>query len=203
MSFFCFLWTPLFYLFWRSLSPLGGSGAGGVWALLLGSAVALFQFFFGALVGPGGFGFSRWLSGCVDLVALPILIPLLVYLVMIGFRMITGAADFTGFALLWIIPMGALRAVSWSSKGDPILLVLTPLLWTGIAGGIPFLGDIFLRGSPGARVFTALGALILPFLGTTVYWLFFRQELRLGFPLLILTLTPVLAACVRGALNRS
>jgi hypothetical protein len=171
--------------------------------LLLGSAAALFQFFFGALVGPGGFGFSRWLSGCVDLVALPSLVPLLVYLVMIGFRMIAGAADFTGFALLWIIPMGALRAVSWSSKGDPILLVLTPLLWTGIAGGIPFLGSVFLRGSLGVRIFTALGALILPFLGAAVYWLFFRQELKLGFPLLALTLSPLLAACIRGALNRS
>jgi hypothetical protein len=78
MSLFCLLWTPLLYLFWRSISPTGESGAGGVWALLLGSFFALFQFFFGALVGPGGFGFSRWLSGCIDVITLPALLPLLV-----------------------------------------------------------------------------------------------------------------------------
>ncbi|MDR0400961.1 MAG: hypothetical protein LBH51_08470 [Treponema sp.] len=203
MSLFCFLWPPLLYLFWRSLSPPGESGAGGIWALLLGSAVALFQFFFGALVRPGGFGFSRWLSGCVDVVALPVIVPLLVYLALTGSRMIAGTADFTGFALLWIIPMGALRAVSWGSKGDPILLVLAPLLWTGIAGGIPFLGSVVIKGPLAARIFAIPGMLILPFLGATVYWAFFRQELKLGFPLLILALIPLCASCIRGALNRS
>ncbi|MDR3173549.1 MAG: hypothetical protein LBU19_04800 [Treponema sp.] len=199
MSLFCFLWTPLFYLFWRSVSPMEESGAGGVWALLLGSVAALFQFFFGALVGPGGFGFSRWLSGCIDLVVLPALVPLLVYLLMAGLRIISGTLDFTGFALLWIIPMGALRAVSWSPQGDPILLVLIPLLWTGIAGGIPFLGAIAAGSRPPARIFAILGLLVLPFLAATVYWAFFRQEQELGFPLLALTLAPLIASCIHGA----
>jgi hypothetical protein len=201
MSLFCFLWTPLFYLFWRSVSPQGEGG--GVWALLLGSVSALFQFFFGALVGPGGFGFSRWLSGCVDLVVLPALIPLLIYLLMAGLRMISGTLDFTGFALLWIIPMGALRAVSWSSRGDPILLVLVPLLWSAIAGGLPFLGTIAAAGRLPARILAVLTILVLPFLAATVYWAFFRQELNLGFPLLALTLAPLVASCVHGALSNS
>jgi hypothetical protein len=202
MSLFCFLWTPLFYLFWRSLSPRGEGAAGGVWALLLGSIAALFQFFFGALVGPGGFGFSRWLSGCIDLVVLPVLIPLLVCLLMAGLRVIAGPLDFTGFVLLWIIPMGALRAVSWSSRGDPILLVLIPLLWSGIAGGLPFLGAVAAGGRLPARIFAVLGILALPFLAATVYWAFFRQELDLGFPLLALTLAPLAASCIQGALSR-
>jgi hypothetical protein len=201
MSRFCFLWTPLFYLFWRSVSTREET-AGGVWALLLGSAAALFQFFFGALVGPGGFGFSRWLSGCIDLVVLPALIPLLICLLMTALRVISGTADFTGFALLWIIPMGALRAVSWSSRGDPILLVLVPLLWSSIAGGLPFLGAVAAAGRLLARIPAVLGILVLPFLAATVYWAFFRQELELGFPLLALSLAPLVAACVRGALSR-
>jgi hypothetical protein len=200
MSLFCFLWTPLLYLFWRSVSPRREI-AGGVWALLLGSIAALFQFFFGALVGPGGFGFSRWLSGCIDLVVLPALIPLLIYLLMAGLRIISGSLDFTGFALLWIIPMGALRAVSWSSRGDPILLVLIPLLWSGVAGGLPFLGAIVAGGRLPARILAALAVLVLPFLAATVYWAFFRQDLNLGFPLLALTLAPLLASCVREALS--
>jgi hypothetical protein len=202
MSLFCFLWTPLFYLFWRSVSPREETGAGGVWALLLGSIAALFQFFFGALVGPGGFGFSRWLSGCVDLAVLPALVPLLVYLAMAGLRVISGPLDFTGFALLWIIPMGALRAVSWSSQGDPVLLTLMPLLWTAIAGGIPFLGGLAAGGRIRARILAALGILALPFLAATVYWAFFRHEAGLGFSLLALTLAPLIASCVHGALAR-
>jgi hypothetical protein len=202
MSLFCFLWPPLFYLFWRSLSPVKEAVAGGVWALILGSLAALFQFFFGALLAPGGFGFSRWLSGCVDLVTLPVLFPLLVYLVMAGFKMVRGAVDFTGFALLWIIPMGALRAISWSPQRDPVLLVLTPLLWTGLAGGIPFLAATVTRGPLALRILSALGALALPLLAATVYWFFFRQEPDFGFPLLVLALAPLAASCVLGALDR-
>jgi hypothetical protein len=201
MSLFCFLWMPLFYLFWRSISPAGESGYGGVWALLLGSVAALFQFFYGAFIRPGGFGFSRWLSGCVDLVVAPVLIPLLVYTLMAVFRAISGTADFTGFALLWIIPMGALRAVNWGAQGDPVLLVLTPLLWTAVAGGLPFLGGVVLRGSWFVRIPAALAALTLPPLAATVYWAFFRQEHNLGFPLLALSLAPLLASCVHAAWN--
>jgi hypothetical protein len=203
MSLFCLLWTPLFYLFWRSLSPQGGPGAGGIWALLLGSVFALFKFFFGVLVGPGGFGFARWLSGCVDLVALPALLPLLICLLMAALKALSGAVDFTGFALLWIIPMGALRALSWGAQGDPILLVLTPLLWTAIAGGVPFLGSMVMAGPWFARGSAALGTLILPFLAATVYWAFFCQELRLGYSLLALSLVPLLLSCVFGARQNS
>ncbi|MDR2375734.1 MAG: hypothetical protein LBD96_04765 [Treponema sp.] len=201
MSLFCLLWLPLFYLFWRSVSSAGESGYGGVWALLLGSAAAIFQFFYGAFIKPGGFGFSRWLSGCVDLVVVPVLLPLLVYLLLAVFRVVSGTVDFTGFALLWIIPMGALRAVNWGAQGDPILLVLVPLLWTAVAVGLPFLGGIILRGPWPARIPAGLAGLALPFLAATVYWAFFRQEHRLGVPLLALGMVPLVASCVKMAWN--
>lgn len=201
MSIFCLLWLPLFYLFWRSVSPAGESGYGGVWALLLGSVAAIFQFFYGAFIKPGGFGFSRWLSGCVDLVVAPVLLPLLVYLVMALFRLNSGTLDFTGFALLWIIPMGALRAVNWGAQGDPVLLVLVPLLWTAIAAGLPFFGGIILRGPWLARIPAVLAGLALPLLAATAYWAFFRQDHRLGLPLLALSLIPLAACCAQGAWN--
>jgi hypothetical protein len=202
MSLFCLLWTPLYYLFWRSLSPAGASGTGGILALLLGSLFALFKFLLGALVAPGGFGFSRWLSGWVDLVSLPVLLPLAVCLGLAGLRLISGPVDFTGFALLWIIPMGALRAVNWAALGDPILLVLTPLLWTALGGGLPFLGALIARGPGLSRIFTIPAILALPFLTATAYWAFFCQNLDWGIPLLALSLTPLVLSCIAALRGR-
>jgi hypothetical protein len=199
MSLFCLLWTPLFYLFRRPISPGREADSGGIWALLLGSLVALLQFFLGALINPGGFGFSRWLSGCVDIVVLPALLPLPVYFLLVSLRLISGKADFTSFALLWLIPGGALRAVSWSAQRDPILLVLVPLLWTALAAGIPFCVGLIFR--PGRRLplpLLVLAALGLPFLAATVYWAFFYQKLVLGYLLLLVTLIPAGLCCVFG-----
>ncbi|MDR3192213.1 MAG: hypothetical protein LBT87_04020 [Treponema sp.] len=197
MSLFCLLWTPLFYLFRRSIFSSQEAGSGGIWALLLGSLVALLHFFLGALINPGGFGLSRWLSGCVDIVVLPALLPLPVYFVLTRFRMVSGKADFTNFALLWLIPGGALRAVSWSAQRDPILLVLVPLLWTALAAGIPFCAGLIFRRRPRFPLpLPVLAALGLPFLAATVYWAFFYQKLVLGYSLLIITVIPAGLCCI-------
>jgi hypothetical protein len=199
MSLFCLLWTPLFYLFKRSVSP--GDEAGGVWALLLGSIVALAQFFLGAFVNPGGFGLSRWVSGCVDIVTIPAVLPLLVYLLLTALRVIS-APDFTesglaSFALLWLIPGGALRAVSWSAQGDPILLALVPLLWTAVVGGLSFRVGIILYSPPfWILIPAALAALVLPFLAATVYWAFFSQRTLMGFLLLFAAIIPLVGSTV-------
>jgi hypothetical protein len=199
MSLFCFLWTPLFYLFKRSVSPSRESGAGGVWALLLGGIVALAQFFLGSFVNPGGFGLSRWVSGCIDIVALPAAAPLLVYLGLVSLRFLSGTPDFTNFALLWLIPGGALRAVSWSAQVNPILLVLVPLLWTAIVMGVSFFAGLALgRRRWWIMIPAGLGALALPFLAATVYWAFFSQRTLLGFILLFVTMIPLGVSIVSG-----
>jgi hypothetical protein len=202
MSLFCLLWTPLFYLFRRSISPGREVDSGGIWALLLGSLVALLQFFLGALINPGGFGFSRWLSGCVDIVVLPALLPLPVYFLLTSFRVISGKADFASFALLWLIPGGALRAVSWGAQRDPILLVLVPLLWTALAAGLPFsAGRIFRCRRRLLLPLLVLTVPGLPLLAATVYWAFFYQKLVLGYLLLLVTVIP--AGCgIKGLLAR-
>jgi hypothetical protein len=195
MSFFCLLWVPLLYLLRRSITDEGG--AGGVWALLLGSGTALFQFFFGDIINPGGFGLSRWLSGFVDIVSLPVLIPLVVYSLLRGLRAFSGDADCAGFTLLWLIPVSALRAISYSPHNDPILLVLVPLLWTALAVGIPF----FIRLITGfLRWYVVIPSLLciaaLPLMAAAAWWACFRQQPALGFPLFFATLIPMIISIV-------
>jgi hypothetical protein len=195
MSLFCFLWMPFFYLFKRSTST-GETGSGAVLALLLGSVAAIFQFFLGSLVNPGGFGLSRWVSGFVDIVSLPALIPLAIYLALIGFRLLSGTPDFVNFTLLWLIPAAALRSVSWSPLNDPILLVLVPLLWTAIAVGIPFFVNLAASSRPRVIALFALAILAIPLLAATSYWAFFSQKTALGFCLFCLTLAPAVVSTV-------
>jgi len=189
MSIFCLLWVPLFYLLRRSFA---GGGSSGVWALLLGSITAIIQFFLGNLVVPGGFGFSRILFGFVDIASLPVLVPLFLYFLILLFKGFHADVDFANFALLWLIPVGALRALNWSSTNDPILLVMSPLLWTALAVGIPFFINLMLtRFSIFIAVISILFILILPILASLTYWAFFSQHELLGFIFLAITHIPL------------
>ncbi|MDR0444104.1 MAG: hypothetical protein LBH44_11940 [Treponema sp.] len=183
MSFFCLLWVPFFYLFRRSVSGEGGTG--GVWALLLGSITAIVQFFLGNIVSPGGFGLSRLLFGFVDIVSLPVLVPFIIYTLLMLFRGFSGTPDFANFALLWIIPVAALRAIGWSSGSDPLLLVIVPLLWTALAVGIAFFINLMANHF---RWYVAIPSilciLILPPFAAAAYWAFFSQQHLYGFLLL-------------------
>jgi hypothetical protein len=178
MTFFCLLWVPLFYLLHRSLT---GERAGSVWALLLGSIIAIIQFFLGNLVSPGGFGFSRWLFGFIDIVSLPVIIPFFVFFIMYIFRGFSSNVDFINFTLLWLIPVGALRALSWSSMNDPILLVMSPLLWTSLAVGISFLINWMTNSyNPFISVIAILCIILLPVTAASAYWAFFSQHTLFG-----------------------
>jgi len=200
MSFFCLLWVPLFYLFRRSIS--GGNSSGGVWALLFGSITAIVQFFLGDFVSPGGFGFSRWLFGFIDIVSLPVLIPLFLCALIFVFRGFSGEVDFAGFALLWIIPVGALRALSWSPLNDPILLVMVPLLWSALAAGISFFINWMInRFRWYSAVVSILCILLLPLIAAAAYWAFFSQQTALGFLLLFLVHIPLGLSFIFGILQ--
>jgi hypothetical protein len=203
VSLFCLLWAPFFYLFRHSLAR-DNPGSGGVWALLLGSVVALVQFFLGNLVNPGGFGFSRWASACIDIVALPAVLPFLVYLVLIICRFLSGPYDFANFALLWLIPGAAIRAVSWSAGHDPTLLVLAPLLWTSIALGESFFIDLILRSSCWyAFVFLGLAILAIPLTAATAWWAFYSQREFCGLFFLFITLLPFFVSIILSWIKSS
>ncbi|WP_461247183.1 hypothetical protein [Treponema sp. R6D11] len=189
MTFFCLLWVPLFYLFRRSISG-SGNATGSVWALILGSITAIIQYLLGYIFNPGGFGFSRWLFGFFEIVSMPVILPFIAYFIMYIFSGFSDV-DFSNFTLLWLIPVGALRALTWSSMNDPILLVMAPLLWTALAVGISYL-IIWMTNSynPFISVLAILCMILLPITGAAAYWAFFSQQTILGFLFLIVAHVP-------------
>ena len=195
MSLFCLLWTPLFYLFWRSVTG-SQSFAGGVWAILAGCVVALLQLFLGFAIDPGEFGISRWLSGCVDIVVFPALYPFLVYLLLIGFKIIAGPFDFANFAQLWLIPGAIIRALTNGSQNDPISLILVPVLWTAISVGVPFFINLILNSRKIVIIFASLGIIMVPFAAASSYWAFFSHKSSLGFLLLAAAAAPALISLI-------
>jgi len=195
MTIFCFLWTPLFYLFWRAVTG-NQTYAGGLLALLAGSVLAFTQFFLGSFIEPGGFGLSRWISGCIDIVSLPALLPFLVYLVLIAFRLFSGTVNFANFALLWLIPAAAIRALGWISPGDPILLVLVPILWTAIAVGVSFFIKLIQTGRVLVIISASLGILAIPFAAASSYWAFFCQKSLMGYLFLAAAVIPMLVSII-------
>ena len=200
MSLFCFFWVPLFYLFWRSVASGGSSGW--AWALLMGSMVGIVKFFNVQLVDPGGFGFSRWASGFVDIIVLPALAPLLVYLLFFFLKIVTDAANFASFALIWLIPVAAVRAVAWSAQGDPVLLILVPILWTAIAVGIPFFITLIMTFSrPGLIALFSFAILCIPVSAATSYWAFFSHRAPLGFLFLFIATAPMIVSVVLSSIR--
>ena len=190
MTLFCFLWTPLFYLFWRSLNDESAL-EGGTWALLMGTVIAFFRFFLGTFVNAGGFGLARWFSACVDIVALPASLPFIICVVFASFRIISPQANFTNYAFLWLIPVAAVRALGWSSQNNPILLMAVPVLWTAIALGMGLFIRIVQNGWGLALIPAILGAIVLPLVAATAYWALFSQLTFLGISLLCLSLVPL------------
>ena len=167
-----------------------------MWAILAGSIVAMIQFFLGNLVDPGGFGLSRWVSGCIDIVTLPAMAPILVYFFLIAFKFISGEADFANFALLWLIPGAGIRALSWSSVGDPLLLALVPVLWTAIAVGVPFFINIILKSRLLVIIPASLVIIIIPFAASCSYWAFYAQRTYLGLMFLFAAIVPMLVSVI-------
>jgi len=156
----------------------------------------MIQFFLGNLIDPGGFGLSRWVSGCIDIIVLPALEPILLYFFLITFKFISGEADFANFALLWLIPGAGMRALSWSSSGDPLLLVLAPVLWTAIAVGLPFFIKIILNSRIYIIIPASLAIIIIPFAASCSYWAFYAQRTYYGILFLFAAVVPMLVSVI-------
>jgi hypothetical protein len=179
----------------RSISE--NEGSGGIWAILLGSATAIVQFFLGYIINPGGFGYSRLLFGFVDIVSLPVLIPFVIYTSLLLVRGYSDKADYANFALLWLIPSAALRTFSWISTRDPILLVAVPLLWTALALGLSFFISLMIAHTRWFIIIpSVLVIIVLPILAAFTYWAFFSQQNTYGFLLLIITGLPALISLI-------
>jgi len=186
MSLFCLLCIPLVYFIRRS----PGEGKS-IWALPLGGLAVIFHYFIGSLVTPGGFGLSRWMSGFIDIAALPVLIPLFTALLLVMLRILPDSLDYAGFTLLWLVPLAVIQSLGGDSPPAPIPLVFVPLLWIAQAVGISFFISCILKKPRWYVIIpSVLGIAAFPFLATSSWWAFFVQRTFLGFLLLIVNLAP-------------
>ena len=186
MSLFCLLCIPLLYFLRRT----EGEGKS-IWALPLGGLAVILHYFTGSLITAGGFGLSRWMSGFVDIAALPVLVPLLAALLLVVLRIFPDNLDYAGFTLLWLVPLAAVHSISGDSPPSVLPLIFVPLLWIAQAVGIPFfIGWILKKPRWYIIIPSSLGIAALPFIATTSWWAFFVQRSFLGFLLLILSLAP-------------
>jgi hypothetical protein len=160
----------------------------------LGAAAVAVQYFLGPLVTPGAFGFSRWFSGFVDIVGLPALLPLIVCGALVVLRVFPRNADYAGFALLWLIPLAAIRSMS-NSPPSPLPLIVVPLLWSAQAIGIPFFIGCALKKRRWYIIIPSiLGIAALPIAAATSWWAFFSQQTFVGGLLLLASFVPTVAS---------
>lgn len=195
MSFFCLLWIPAFYFFRRSFT--GVKTGKKRWVLLLGCAAVLARYFTGPLVTAGGLGLSRWLSGFIDIISLPVIIPLLAALLLVKVKAFPNSLDYAGFTLLWLVPFGAYFSMDRSLLYSPLMLVLAPLLWTAQALGISFfIGCIFKYRRWYAAILLILSAAAIPLIASTAWWAFYSQQTPAGCVSFILSLVPALVSII-------
>ena len=190
MRLFCLLYIPLLYLIRRWYSERGEGGEA-IWALPLGAVAVGARYVFGPLVTPGSFGLSRWMSGFVDVVGLPALFPLMVCGALVMLRVFPRDADYAGFALLWLVPLAAIRSIG--GDAGPISLLIVPLLWTAQALGIPFFIDGMVQNPRRYIVFFAtLGIAAIPIAAVSSWWAFFSHQALLGALLLLASVIPAI-----------
>jgi hypothetical protein len=192
MSLFCLLCVPLIFFLRRS-DPIEGKHS--IWALPLGGIVATIQYFFGPFLAPGAFGLSRWISGFVDIISLPVLIPPIICAVLIMLKKFSATMDYAGFTLVWIIPLAAIHALT--NLPSLLPLVIVPLLWIAQALGISFfIRCMIKKPHPVVIIFSVLGILALPGIATTSWWAFFINDLPMGALLLGAGLIPALISLI-------
>ena len=195
MSVFCLLWVPVLYFFRRSIS---GKRTGiGWWALLPGCAAVLVRYFTTPFITPAGFGLSCWLNGFIDIVSLPVLVPVIVCVLLIALRLFPSDVDIGGFTLLWLVPLTFYYSVDRSLLYSPLMLVLVPLLWTTQALGISFfIGCIIKYPRWYVIIPSILSATALPLAAATSWWAFYVQQTAAGCLFLFISLIPALISLI-------
>jgi len=197
MSFFCLFWIPLFYFFRRSISA--GKNGMGWWALILGCAAVLVRYFTGPFIAPVGFGLSCWLSGFFDIVSLPVLVPIVVCVLLIAFRLFPSDADIGGFTFLWLVPLTFYYSVDRPLLYSPLMLVLVPLLWTTQTLGVSFLIDCIRTYRRWYFVILLIpAAAALPIIASTSWWAFYSQQTQAGCLFLFTSIVPALVSIIAG-----
>jgi len=194
---------PLFYFFRRSISAKKNSMAG--WALLFGCAAVLLPYLTGPFIAPSGFGLSCWLNGFIDIVSLPVLVPIVVCVLLIAFRLFPADADIGGFTFLWLVPAAFYLSVNRSVLYSPLMLVLVPLLWTVQTLGISFFIDCIMKYRRWYIIIPSImAAASLPLIASSAWWAFYSQQTLAGCLFLFVSVIPALVSLIVewGARNR-
>jgi len=165
--------------------------------LPFGCAAVLLRYLTGPLVTPAGFGFSCWLGGFIDIISLPVLVPVLVCVALAALRFFPSDVDIGGFTLLWLVPLTFYYSVDRSLLYSPLMLVLVPLLWTTQGLGISFfIGCILKYRRWYVIIPSVLAALVLPLAAATSWWAFYVQQTQIGCLFLFVSLMPALISVI-------
>jgi hypothetical protein len=201
MNIFCLLWVPVFYFFRRSISSLK-TGMGWL-ALLLGCVAVLVRYLAGPFITPVGFGLSCWLNGLIDIVSLPVLVPIVFCVLLIALRKFPSDMDIGGFTLIWLVPLTFYYSVDRSLLYSPLTLVLVPLLWTVQALGVSFfIGCIIKYRRCYAIILLILAAAALPLIAAASWWAFYSQQTPEGCLFLFVSLIPALISMILLIMER-
>lgn len=193
MIVFCILWVPFVYLLFRSLLP-GKSGNIGLLVLvfLINTLISFFKYLNGPVIQSDAFGFIRWLYYFVDILSLPVLVPLLLGLFIFMYLKRGSLYDVMEFTLVYLIPESFFRAIIWSEIPDPVLLVAVPVLWTALALGLPYLLMLFMEEIGFLSYGSLSMAILIVPLANTALWLLYEHAVLPGGLLLLLVLLPCL-----------
>jgi hypothetical protein len=195
MSFFCLLWIPLFYFFRRSISAGKNSMVG--WALIFGCAAVLVRYLTGPFITPSGFGLSCWLSGFIDIVSLPVIVPIIVCVLLVVLRRFPSDMDIGGFTFLWLIPLTFYYSVDRPLLYSPLMLVLVPLLWTAQTLGVSFFIDCIFKYRRWYIIIPSiLAAAALPLIASSAWWAFYSQQTQIGCLFLFVCIIPALISLI-------
>jgi hypothetical protein len=171
---------------------------GGIRALLFGCVALAVKYFVKQVVEPGDFGLSRWASGFVDIISLPVLIPFVICILFVLYKGLSfKLINFVHFTLLFLIPLAIFRAIRESSPPSLIPLVLVPALWIIQTEGIAFFIQCMLRKTRWYVIIpSTLGIIALPLAATTSWWAFFTHQTFYGFVFLFVCLIPAVISII-------
>jgi hypothetical protein len=195
------LWIPLVLFLWDSLDTRERGSLGGVWAFILGTLLSVLHYLLYPFIKVSGFGLSLWFYALIDIVFVPVALPLLVFALFTALELPGGGADPVKFVLIALVPAGVLRAIGWSGQNAPLYLVLVPLIWAMFALGVSFLVRLASGNFP-LWLITILSVIVLTPAAAAVFWAFYRQMPFISLLFLALFSTPSLIALVIAGLAR-
>ncbi|MDR0910101.1 MAG: hypothetical protein LBM77_10095 [Spirochaetaceae bacterium] len=168
------------------------------WALLFGSAIAVFQFLVGDTIAILAYGEILFSHALIDIIIIPCIIPALIYglIYLSHYLFRKNPAPLGGGLLCWmlfsLIPASVFHAVIWGVHSWPLYLVLVPTLWGAVAIGIPLILDIVNHEEVKLhfKIISIIVLVALPFLAALSWMFFFSKNLLAGSIFLFLSLLP-------------